>query len=312
MKKEKYIYLFPGQGSQYCKMGLYHYKNHDIFKKTIEEASDLLKLNFSHLIFSGTEHELKKTLNTQPAVTVINAAYYNLLSSFGITPIAVAGHSLGELTAYYAAGVYNFATLLNIVNLRAKLMQQASEKCIGGMLAVMGLNYELVVSLINKIKSGVSVATINAERQIILSGQLKSLKEFAYLCIKEGASKTLFLSVGGAWHSHLMTPIIKPFSNYLDTIVFSDAKIPVYCNTSAVATTESFLLKHNLINQIHSTVLWSSSMKRMINEFPEAQFIEVGPNRVLKGLLLQIDSKKQCIQMDAEVVSRQLIIEGNR
>jgi [acyl-carrier-protein] S-malonyltransferase len=309
MNKEAYIYLFPGQGSQYSKMGLYHYKNHEIIKRTIEEASDILQFNFSRLIFNGTEQALKQTINTQPAITVINAAYFHLLSSLGIAPIAVAGHSVGELTAYYAAGIYNFETLLSIVSLRAHLMQQASEICIGGMLAVMGLNYETVASLINKTKLGISIATINAEKQIILSGQSMLLKDFSYICIKEGASRTLLLNVGGAWHSHLMSPITKPFADYLDKITFSDAKLPVYCNSSADATTDGSLLKRNLIKQMNSTVLWSLIMKHMINDFPKASFIEVGPNKILKGLLLQIDNKKHCIQLDAETALKQLQLE---
>ena len=283
---EKAVFLFPGQGSQYVGMGKEFYENFDIIRTFFDEASDVAGLDLKKLCFEGPESSLTQTENAQPAVTLINIAILEILRSEGIFPSACAGHSLGEYSALYAANVIDFKGVMKLVKYRGTCMQEAAEKSLGGMTAIMGLGTDTIAKICEKVKGlgHAEIANINSPRQVIISGEKNALEKAAELAKKEGAKLIIPLKVSGPWHSKFMLEARQAMEGVLKTLSFREAHIPIIANATADYEFDPELIKKNLIIQMTNPVLWAISMERFIAD-GYGIFVEVGPKKALSGLM---------------------------
>lgn len=293
------VFLFPGQGSQYVGMGEDLYKNFKSVKELFERASDELKMNLKELCFEGPDEVLKKTENVQPAVTLVNAACFTVLKEEGITPKAVAGHSLGEYAALFAAGVVDFSDIMELVKHRGEFMQKAADEHPGGMVAIMGLTDDKVKAVCADASEAGSVelANLNSPSQIILTGEDTGLRKAIELAKAEKAKLTIPLKVSGPWHSRFMTPARDRMIKVLEKHTFKTAEVPVVANVTGSYESDPEEIKENLIKQITSPVLWSSSMERLLAD-GHTVFVEAGPKKVLKGLMRDINKDVRVFNVD--------------
>ena len=289
----KIAFVFPGQGSQYVGMGKDLVAKFSYTKKFFDEADQVLGFELSKLCFEGPEDELKKTENTQPAILTVSAICLEALRSFGnITAEAVAGHSLGEYTALYAAGSLSFKDAVKLVNLRGKFMQTAVPLGEGTMAAILGLDHNIVKDICIKASSKgvVEAANINSPGQIVISGKAAGVAEASRLCKEAGAKRIIELQVSAPFHSSLMKPAADRLAEELNKITIKDASIPVVSNVTADHVTNAGTIKELLIRQMTSPVLWEDSVSKMTNDGFDT-FIEIGPGKVLTGLIKKIDPK---------------------
>ena len=295
-----YIFLFPGQGSQYVKMGFEFSQNDPRVKALFDQADQLLGRKLSSLIFKGPEKELTRTDNLQPAISLVNAACLAILRDHGYQPTAVAGHSLGEYAAHYAAGVFDFPALLKLVQARGSLMKEASEASPGGMLAIIGLSQDAIYRITEEASSRGTICTanFNAPEQIVLSGEIPALAYANQAAKSAGAKRIRMLKVSGAWHSPLMASAMNKFEEELAQVNFQDAQVSVYCNVTAKPERNGAKIRRLLREQIYSPVRWSETIIRMIKDYPDAVFVEVGPGRVLKGMMLVIDRRRKVYNIE--------------
>ena len=286
----KLAFVFPGQGSQQVGMGEELAQEYDVVAKTFDQADQILEIGIKELCFSGPEEELKKTANTQPAILTTSIAFYRLLKEEGISPDITAGHSLGEYTALVAAGVLSFEDGLRLVRKRGQLMSQADPEGNGTMAAVIGLD----ASEVEKVCAAgsqvgiVEAANYNCPGQIVISGEEEAVAETTKLAKEAGAKKAVILNVSGPFHSSLMEEAGEELAAYLDGLEFNQPQIPIVPNVKAQPTTDPVEIKDALIKQMSGAVKWNESIQEMIADDVE-QFIEVGPNRVLKGFMRRID-----------------------
>lgn len=285
----KIAFLFPGQGSQYPGMGQEFYETFPEAKNIFSEAEEVLSFDLKKLCFRGPDQDLKKTINTQPAILTINWIATRILKKNHIEPIVAAGHSLGEYSALLAAGVLDYPTTLRLVLRRAELMEKAAKTSDGAMAAVIGLSRALVL-LVCQNMEGVEAVNFNSPSQIVISGKKEVVKKASHHLKEKGAKKIIPLSVSGAFHTSLMRKAALEFSRQLDKIHFSNPTFPIIANVSGkeVATGEE--IKEALKLQMDHPVLWEDSMRRLISSGIEL-FIEVGPGKVMQGLLRRIDRK---------------------
>ncbi len=295
-----FIFLFPGQGSQYVRMGLELCQTYPQAKAIFERADELLGRKISSLIFEGPEEELTRTDNLQPAVTIVNVACLTLLQEYDCRPVAVAGHSLGEYTAHYAAGVFDFSALLRLVQARGSLMQEAAEAHPGSMLVVIGLDQESLFQITEEASAygTICIANYNTPEQMVLSGAFSALERASDAAKSAGAKRTLMLQVSGAWHSPLMGSITEKFEAELAQVTFRDAHTQVYCNVTAKPERDASKIRQLLGQQICSPVRWSETMLQMTERYPDAVFTEVGPGRVLKGIMLVMDRRRKVYNIE--------------
>jgi len=289
----KIAFVFPGQGSQYVGMGKDLVAKFSYTKKFFDEANASLGFDLSKLCFEGPEDELKKTENTQPAILTVSAMCLEALRSFGkIAVEAVAGHSLGEYTALYAAGSLSFRDAVKLVNLRGKFMQNAVPLGEGTMAAILGLDRNIVNDICIKAssKGTVEAANINSPGQIVISGKVAGVAEASGLCKEAGAKRVIELQVSAPFHSSLMKPAADSLAEELNKITIKDASIPVVSNVTADYVTSAGTIKELLIRQMTSPVLWEDSIMKMSNDGFDT-FIEVGPGKVLTGLIKKINPK---------------------
>ena len=295
----KLSFIFPGQGSQYVGMGKEFFQNFPVARQTFEEADDALRLSLSTLCFDGPESELKLTFNTQPAILTVSVAILRVLSSeTGIRPVLVAGHSLGEYTSLIAADALPFTDGVRITRLRGKFMQEAVPVGIGSMAAIIGLAKEDVENICADAASGqvVSPANYNSPEQIVISGHQEAVERASAMATERGA-RVVPLPVSAPFHCSLMKPTAERLAEELKKISFSDIMIPVISNAEAEIYPSKDDIQALLTKQVDHPVKWEQSMSRLLQEEMEA-VIEVGPGRVLCGLMKRINRSVQAINVE--------------
>jgi [acyl-carrier-protein] S-malonyltransferase len=285
-------FIFPGQGSQYVGMGKELYENFSVAKKVFEEADDALHLSISALCFKGPEEALKLTENTQPALLTTSIATLKVLQAEkGLIPQFTAGHSLGEYSALVGSGALTFAEAVKIVHLRGKFMQEAVPVGEGAMAAVLGMEREQVEKICEEVSSGevLTPANFNCPGQIVIAGHAKAV-ERAIERVKKDGKKAVPLPVSAPFHSPLMKPAGERLEKALEEISVSNLRIPVVTNVEAEINTSKDRVKGLLVAQVSSPVRWEESMRKMIGKGIE-QVLEIGPGKVLSGLMKRIDNR---------------------
>ncbi|MDD5910821.1 MAG: ACP S-malonyltransferase [Bacteroidales bacterium] len=278
-------YVFPGQGSQFPGMAKDLYDNNPVAHQMLEKANEILGFRITDIMFEGTAEDLKQTKVTQPAIFLHSVVLAKCLDDF--QPDMVAGHSLGEFSALVAAGAMDFEEGLKLVSIRAKAMQKACEIQPGTMAAIIALPTATVEALCAECEGVVVPANYNCNGQIVISGE-KTAVEAACVKMKEaGAKRALVLPVGGAFHSPLMEPARAELAEGIEKAVFSVPVCPVYQNVTARPSTDPAEIKANLLAQLTSPVRWTQSVENMIADGADS-FMEVGPGKVLQGLVSKI------------------------
>ncbi len=308
----KIAFLFPGQGSQYTGMGRDLYEHHPEVRALFEEASEITAMNMTDLCFNGPDEVLKRTENAQPAVALVNAACLSVLKQEGITPHALAGHSLGEYTAFYAAGAMAFRTMMDLVRKRALFMQEAAEKNPGTMVAVIGLEAEKVTAICKQALAAgyVAPANFNSPLQTILTGEANGIEKAVELLTKAGARMVIPLKVSGAWHSKFMVAAGGRMRAALAAADINRAELPVVANATAGLVSAPEEIREALERQVSAPVLWSASMRRLLDD-GFTTFIEVGPGKVLKGLMREIAKNAMVYNVEATGTLSKLLAGSN-
>lgn len=290
-------YIFPGQGAQFVGMGLDLYEKSAEAKALFEAANGILGFAITEEMFAGTDEGLKQTKVTQPAIFLHSVILSKVLGK-DFTPRMVAGHSLGEFSALVANGTLTFEDGLQLVAKRAAAMQKACELQPGTMAAVLGLEDSKVEELCTSVEGIVTPANYNCPGQLVISGELKAVEAACEKMKEAGAKRALILPVGGAFHSILMKPAEEELAAAIEQTHFSKPLCPVYQNVTTTAVTCEADIKKNLINQLTAPVKWTQSVQQMIADGASA-FIEVGPGKVLQGLVKKIN--KEAVVSSAEV-----------
>ncbi|MBQ8048149.1 MAG: ACP S-malonyltransferase [Bacteroidales bacterium] len=289
----KKAYVFPGQGSQFPGMAKDLYESNETAREMLEKANEILGFRITDIMFEGTADDLKQTRVTQPAIFLHSVIMAKCLPDF--KPDMVAGHSLGEFSALVAAGAMDFEEGLKLVSIRAQAMQKACESVPGAMAAVIALPTEKVEEICASCEGIVVAANYNCEGQIVISGE-KEAVEAACVRMKEaGAKRALPLPVGGAFHSPLMEPARAELAEGIEKAVFSTPVCPVYQNVTAKPSTDPAEIKANLLAQLTSPVRWTQSVKNMLED-GACHFVELGPGKVLQGLIAKISTEPVTIE----------------
>ncbi|MDP3143200.1 MAG: ACP S-malonyltransferase [Candidatus Omnitrophota bacterium] len=283
-------YIFPGQGSQYVGMGKELYLASVAAREVFDKADKLLNNELKRICFSGPEELLKLTTNCQPAILTLSIACLKSLlvhpKSKNINVRFTAGLSLGEYSALVAAGALNFEEAITLVKQRAEIMEEEALTHPGEMAAIIGLEIELVKKICKD--TGAEVANLNAPGQAVISGPTGNVDRAMEMAKDEGAKAVVALEVSGAFHSSLMQGAALRFSEVLKTANISAPKIPVIANVNALPETDSAQIRQNLTKQVDSSVLWEDSIRYIVSQGVNT-FLEIGPGKVLKGLLRRID-----------------------
>jgi [acyl-carrier-protein] S-malonyltransferase len=284
-------YIFPGQGAQFSGMGLDLFekstKAQDLFKK----ANAILGFSITDIMFEGTAEDLKQTRVTQPAVFLHSVILSKVLGE-DFKPDMVAGHSLGELSALVANNTLSFEDGLNLVYKRAMAMQQACELEPSTMAAVLGLEDEVVEAVCAETEGIVVAANYNCPGQLVISGDIKAVEAACETLKERGAKRAMILPVGGAFHSPLMEPARKELAAAIENTTFNTPTCPIYQNVSTFAVTDPEEIKKNLVFQLTAPVKWTQSVQNMIKD-GATNFTEVGPGKVLQGLVKKIDRQME-------------------
>lgn len=281
---QKIAYVFPGQGAQYSGMGKEFFDKYKSSKNVYDIADKVLNKDISKICFEGSEEDLKQTINTQPCLVATEIAILEgLKSETEIMPTAVAGHSLGEYSAMYCAGVLSLEDTFLAIQKRAEAMSIVKD---GKMAAVISDNIELIEACLNEAKSlgTICVANYNSLKQVVITGESKAIDKAVELLQTNGIKKVIPLAVSGAFHSPLMKTSADMFETILEKITVNDSKIPVYTNVDANAEFLAEKFKIKMPKQIHSSVYWTQTIQNMVNSGINT-FVEIGPGKVLSGLI---------------------------
>src|SRR6187551_722986 len=285
-------YVFPGQGAQFTGMGKDLYENSPLAKELFEKANEILGFRITDIMFEGTAEELKETKVTQPAVFIHSVVAFKTLSK--VVPDMVAGHSLGEFSALVANGALSFEDGLKLVSQRALAMQKACEIKPSTMAAVLGLADNIVEEVCASIDGVVVAANYNCPGQLVISGETTAVEKACEAMKAAGAKRALILPVGGAFHSPMMEPAREELAAAIEATTFSAPICPVYQNVTASAVSDAEEIKKNLIIQLTAPVKWTQSVQQMIAD-GASSFTEVGPGKVLVGLVNKINREVETI-----------------
>jgi [acyl-carrier-protein] S-malonyltransferase len=306
-------YIFPGQGSQYSGMGSDLAAQYPASRKVFEEADDALGFSISQLCFSGTAEELQLTENTQPAILTTSIATLRAMEAEGRqAPDFVAGHSLGEYSALVAAGALSLADAVKTVRLRGRFMQEATPVGSGAMAAVMGADLSSVLEICYEAQEGevCSPANINSQNQIVIAGHAAAVDRAIALFKERLGKRALKLNVSAPFHCALMNPAQERLAVELEKIEFHDLRLPLITNVDAAAITSGQEARDALVRQVSSPVRWLESMQLLIQEGVQT-FVEVGPGKVLCGLMRQIERNASCLNAgDAESLEKKAVTSG--
>jgi len=299
VERARTAYIFPGQGSQKVGMGQDLYNDCPQAKEIFQEADDALGFSLSRLCFEGPEDELTRTDNVQPAILVtsiacLKAAREKCNASLP-PPSFVAGHSLGEYTDLVAANALSIGDAVSLVRHRGRLMFQAGQQRPGGMLAILGADKDAVERIC--LKSGCIIANINCPGQVVISGTLEELEEAKKLARAEGA-RQIPLKVSGAFHSALMQPVIDEFSGIVSSTTFRQPAVPLIANVTARPLTGVDEIKEELVTQLCHCIQWQSSVEHMADE-EVSTFYEIGPGKVLSGLIRRINPELETVNISS-------------
>ena len=293
-------YIFPGQGAQFSGMGKDLFENSKTAYELFNNANEILGFKISDVMFNGSAEDLKQTSVTQPAI-FLHSVILAMSKENEISPAMVAGHSLGEFSALVINKSISFEDGLKLVAIRANAMQKACENNPGTMAAVLGLEDKLVEKVCSEVKGTVVAANYNCPGQLVISGELNAI-ELACEKLKEvGARRALVLPVGGAFHSPLMEEAKRELENAINETIFSDPICPIYQNVSGLPYSSEIEIKENLISQLTSPVKWTHSINQMVEDGAK-EFIEVGPGRVLQGLVRKINGDINSSSLNLENV----------
>lgn len=279
------VYMFPGQGSQFPGMAKDLYESNATARELFDRANEILGFNITEIMFNGTADELKQTKVTQPAIFLHSVILAKCSPDF--KPDMVAGHSLGEFSALTAAGALDFEDGLRLVSIRAHAMQKACEANPGTMAAILALPTEKVESICAETEGVVVPANYNCEGQIVISGSVEAVTEASGKMKAAGAKRALILPVGGAFHSPLMQPAADELAAGIESVRFSKPICPIYQNVTALPTTDPAEIKKNLLAQLTAPVKWTQTVVNMVAN-GASDFTEVGPGKVLQGLVSKI------------------------
>jgi len=285
-------YVFPGQGAQFTGMGIELYETSALAKELFEKANEILGFRITDIMFEGTAEQLKETNVTQPAVFLHSVILAKTLENF--KPEMVAGHSLGEFSALVANGTLSFEDGLKLVSQRAQAMQKACELKPSTMAAVLGLEDKIVEDVCASIDGIVVAANYNCPGQLVISGEFLAVEKACEAMKAAGAKRALLLPVGGAFHSPMMEPAREELAAAIEAIEFKTPSCPVYQNVTASAVSDADEMKKNLIIQLTAPVKWAQSVQQMIKD-GATSFTEVGPGKVLVGLVNKIDKEMETI-----------------
>jgi [acyl-carrier-protein] S-malonyltransferase len=299
----KVAYVFPGQGAQWVGMGRDLYQNFDSAKAIFEQADKTLGFPLSRLCFDGPEDELRQTINAQPAIVTVSFACLEASRSVNAgLPSAsfVAGHSLGEYTALAAAGVLDFATTVYLARERGRLMHEAGQITPGGMVAIIGLDEPPLAEVCEQ--TGACIANINCPGQIVISGAEDNLNQAMDLAKARGAYRAIPLQVSGAFHTPLMQPAVDGMAEIIATLPFAEPAVPIIGNTTAQPLVTAEAIKQELLTQLCHCIQWQRSVEYMAAD-GVSTFIELGPGKVLAGLIKRIDKNVKILNIgDAEAI----------
>jgi [acyl-carrier-protein] S-malonyltransferase len=310
-KRSLVAFLFPGQGSQVVGMGKELAAMYPVAQHTFDEADEALGFKLSQLCFEGPEDQLKLTQNTQPAILTASIAAARVLSEVGVSAEFAAGHSLGEYSAHVAAGTLEFADAVRTVRNRGKYMQEAVPVGQGAMAAILGMELDALKQICDEATGAPSPsgkdaapevcepANINSPGQIVISGSTGAVKRAADLATSRGAKRAVMLPVSAPFHCALMKPAQDRLEQDLRVLKFNDPDFPVIANVDVELKTTANAAREALVKQVTGAVQWEASMRALIAKGIET-FVEVGPGKVLSGLLRQIDRTKLCLNVENE------------
>ena len=302
MIDSKIALIFPGQGSQVVGMGKDLAEKYPIARQTFDEADEALGYKLSQLCFEGPEEELRLTEITQPAILTTSVAALRVLESRLPKPCSVAGHSLGEYSAHVASGTFSFADAVRTVRQRGKYMQEAVPVGVGAMAAILGMDLEKVAAVCADAEQGevCSPANINSPEQVVISGNTAAVERATKLAEERGAKRAKVLPVSAPFHCSLMKPAQDRLKEDLKKLRMQKPVYPVACNVDAEFVTNELRALDTLVRQVTGSVKWEHCMRVLIAEGVDT-FIEVGPGKVLCGLMRQIDRSKTCLNVADDV-----------
>ncbi|WP_297404479.1 ACP S-malonyltransferase [uncultured Cetobacterium sp.] len=293
----KIAFVFPGQGTQYIGMGKELYENNELAKNEFDKIFSSLDIDLKSVMFEGTEEELKDTKNTQPAIVAMSLVLEKLLRAKGIVPDYVAGHSVGEYAAIGSAGFLSMEDAVKLTSLRGKAMSEVSAKVSGSMAAIIGMESDKIVELLKTISGIVEAVNFNEPKQTVIAGEKEAITNACVLLKENGARRAMELAVSGPFHSSLMKPAGDILKEELNNFNFKDSEIPLIGNTTATEIKTVDLLKDELYNQSFGPVKWVETIRNLKN-LGVTKIYEIGPGKVLNGLIKKIDKEIEVINIE--------------